>query len=369
MARPKQPQPCGTEPGAGVAVMLRTWNGAVLQGQSSIGGTIVFNVAGWMLLPAHSDGAWAHASIPGGSGSIEVHPAPNPFASSIARAPTIEQLERFRERFGRTPAWETLRPRYEELVAADQERRAAQQEEHAAQEREEAVRTQAERADDARRDWQSLKRRQLPEVEAFVDRVGRDVAPTEALKVLDALQARRAKELARRYGFKGLTLGMTRREVERVRAIHGCETRVEGYEFCVTATEPDEQGIVLTIGDGTVLGIDVEYNRGTTANHDAFARLLAEKFGRPTKRDTVVVGEYETAEARDRTIFVRGGDRAIVSSYSMAANVARAPDKGAAFELLIHDVARAEQLRRRLVARDRARDAAKESAEAGRLKF
>lgn len=356
--------------------MLRIWNGTVLEERSSIGGTVLFNVASSMVLPEHADGAWAHASLPEAPGSIEVHPTAGPFAEAIARAPTLEQLERFRERFVPDPAWETLRPRYEELAAVDRQARAAQQEEQAARERDEAARQREEaarshvgRVEGARHTWQSLKRKQLPEIEAFVDMVGRDVAPPEALKTLEALQAKRAKDLARRYGFKGLTLGMTRREVERVRAIHGCETRVEGYDFCVTATEPDEQGIVVTIGDGTVLGIDVEYNRGTTANHDAFARLLAEKFGRPVKRDTVVVGEYESAEARDRTVFVRGGDRAIVSSYSMAANVARAPDKGAAFELLIHDVARAEQLRKKLIARDRARDTAKESAEAGRLKF
>ena len=248
-----------------------------------------------------------------------------------------------------------------------------------------AAALEAERAVIAKK-WKVVRTRGLTEVETYVDEVGEDRVPPEAVAVLGRLRVQRQMQLAKRYSFKGIALGMNRSEVEKVRTLTRCEPYpgLEVYLRCFVPAEDDESEVAVWLDGDVVISISVAYDRGMDANHDAFAKLLTEKFGQRAKRDQVVLGEYRAAEVHDRSTFVRGGDRAVMTSYSVDALFAGAPDlparfgappspeflaSGFKFHLLLHDDARWARFNKRDDIAQRAAETADGAAKVRRMKF
>jgi hypothetical protein len=177
---------------------------------------------------------------------------------------------------------------------------------------------------------------------------------------------------SQRYDFKGIYLGMTQEQVASVRGPLRCHSdeHIEGYRACLLpATEDDEKMVVIRFDGDVALEVSVTYREGMTADHESFVQLLSKKYGPRAARDRLNMGSASDPEIHDRSMFARGGDRAFVTSYSMAAVTGGAVEGGAGFRLLIFDVERQAKYDKKTKDFERNAKAAKDSADAARMKF
>lgn len=113
------PENCAVEAEPGVPVTLRTWDGKGMPGTTDVDGQVAFGLdqvqavlpppgRPWALLEAENSGGWPFS------------PPASVFEHAVTAADSLDQYEKFKERFSDSEVWKKLEPRYRQLLAQEE---------------------------------------------------------------------------------------------------------------------------------------------------------------------------------------------------------------------------------------------------------
>lgn len=123
------PENCSVEAEQGVSVTLMAWDGKSLPGTTDEDGQVVFELDPAQMVLAPPGQPWAILEAEN-TGGWQFFPPASVFEHAVTASDSLDQYEKFKERFSDSAAWKKLEPRYRQLVA-QQEAKQKQKEEDA----------------------------------------------------------------------------------------------------------------------------------------------------------------------------------------------------------------------------------------------
>lgn len=282
---------CESEPVVGHLVVFRTWNGEPQNLRTDSSGRVGVTVTDDLLtLPFLAEEAWATVTVEQ-MGPKAINPPASVFFRAVALSGSAEYCRRFHDRFPDAKEWTELAETCKGLTGSIAVEAAP---------------------DQAARDSASAEGLNTPEEEPA--HTGRLEEAAAAIKTEDSTRAglmKVQKKNGRKVpSYDGITLGMTKAEVGRLRNLQ-CQPKLKAGQACsfipvgIESAQPNEPLVVFIGGRLRHFTIDLNFrSAGDREFADLVASLKAD-LGAAPEESSNVLGRF--------AVWVSNGTRLIVS--------------------------------------------------------